>query len=72
MAAGGGSILSETQQVCDVDLYGHLYDDELDTLADALDRRLADPPAPPARPQRAPRGRGEVVPLHADRPGSLM
>jgi hypothetical protein len=42
MAAGGGSILSETQQVCDVDLYGHLYDDDLDALAAALDRRLAD------------------------------
>ncbi len=53
-----------------LDLYGHLYEDDLDTLADALDRRYAaattpgqkrperapnDSPAPLSRP-RAPRG----------------
>jgi hypothetical protein len=50
-----------------LDLYGHLYDDDLDALADALDRRLADSPAPPARPERAPKGRGEVVALQVNR-----
>ncbi len=59
-----------------LDLYGHLYEDDLDTLADALDRRYAaattplqkraervsnDSPAPLSRPQRAPKDSGDSV-----------
>jgi hypothetical protein len=44
-------------------LYGHLCDDDLDALADALDRRIAAAPAPPARPERSPNPRAGVVPL---------
>jgi len=58
-----------------LDLYGHLYEDDLDTLADALDRRYAaattsaqnrtegapnESPAPLSRPQALRR-------LHRDR-----
>ncbi len=59
-----------------LDLYGHLYEDDLDTLADALDRRYTtattpghsrpgrapnDSPAPLSRPQRAPKHSGDPV-----------
>lgn len=53
-----------------LDLYGHLYDDDLDALADALDRRIAHSVAPPPRPQRAPKGGGDVVRLPAVQPES--
>jgi integrase len=49
-----------------LDLYGYFYDDDLDALADALDRRIAAAPAP----QRAPNPRAGVVPLAARRPES--
>jgi integrase len=77
MISSGASIKAVQRQLghatatMTLDLYGHLYDDDLDALADALDRRLAESPAPPARPQRAPAGPGEVVPLQAGRPGTL-
>ena len=64
MISSGASIkavqrhLGHATATMTLDLYGHLYDDDLDALADALDRRLADSGAP----QRAPRGPGEVVP----------
>lgn len=76
MISSGASIKAVQRQLghatatMTLDLYGHLYDDDLDALADALDRRIADSPAPPARPQRASRGRGEVVDLPTDRPKS--
>ena len=61
-----------------LDLYGHLYEDDLDTLSEALDRRYitattpaqkrpqqgsSDSPAPLSRPERAPKGSGAVVEL---------
>lgn len=64
-----------------LDLYGHLYEDDLDTLSDALDRRYIaattptqerpergsnDSPAPLSRPQRAPKGDGAVLPIAVD------
>jgi integrase len=76
MISSGASIKAVQRQLghatatMTLDLYGHLCDDDLDALGDALDRRIADSPAPPARPQRAPRGRGEVVDLPTDRPES--
>lgn len=69
MISSGASIKAVQRQLghasatMTLDLYGHLYDDDLDALAEALDRRLADSPAPPARPQRAPKGLGQVVEL---------
>jgi len=77
MISSGASIKAVQRQLghatatMTLDLYGHLYDDDLDALADALDRRLAHSLAPPSRPQRAPRGQGEVVQLPTDRPESL-
>ena len=61
-----------------LDLYGHLYEDDLDALSEALDRRFWAPtsppverserapsvsPAPPPRPQRAPKGSATVLPI---------
>ena len=62
-----------------LDLYGHLYEEDLDALSEALDRRfsaatappaerashaMAGSPAPPARPQRAPRGSATVLEIN--------
>ena len=44
-----------------LDLYGHLYDDDLDVLADGLDCRLAESPAPPVRPAGSRAGRADAV-----------
>jgi integrase len=72
MISSGASIKAVQRQLghatatMTLDLYGHLYDDDLDALADALDRRLTDSPAPPARPERAPKGRGQIVLLQPD------
>ena len=64
-----------------LDLYGHLYEDDLDALSDALDRRYvaattplqtrpeqasSDSPAPLLRPQRAPEGAATVLPIDAN------
>ena len=61
-----------------LDPYGHLYEDDLDTLSNALDRRYitattphqtrpkqgsSDSPAPLSRPQRAPKGAATVLPI---------
>ncbi len=61
-----------------LDLYGHLYEDDLDALSEALDRRFtaatappetrahrasSDSPAPLSRPERAPEGSEAVVSL---------
>jgi integrase len=69
-----------------LDLYGHLYEDDLDALSEALDRRFAvaatpgndrparassDSPAPLSRPQRAPRGTAAVVSLDGHIPKTL-
>jgi hypothetical protein len=74
MISSGASIQAVQRQLghasatMTLDLYGHLYDDDLDALADALDRKLAESPAPPGRPERAPGGAGQVVPLPSARP----
>ena len=74
MISSGASIkvvqrrLGHASATMTLDLYGHLYEDELDALANALDRKLADSPAPPARPQRALGGDGAVVPIPSTRP----
>jgi len=58
MISSGASIKAVQRQLghasatMTLDLYGHLYDDDLDALADALDRKLAESPAPPMRPDR--------------------
>jgi hypothetical protein len=64
-----------------LDLYGHLYEEDLDTLSDALDRRYvaattppqtrpqqgsSDPAAPLSRPQRAPKRSGAVLLIAVD------
>ena len=63
MISSGASIKAVQRQLghasatMTLDLYGHLYDDDLDALADALDRKLAESPAPqcaPTAPGRAP------------------
>jgi integrase len=69
-----------------LDLYGHLYEDDLDALSEALDRRFAaatgtletrsgrtssDSPAPLSRPERAPRGSAAVVPIDGSVPKTL-
>ena len=67
MISSGASIKAVQRQLghasatMTLDLYGHLYDDDLDALADALDRKLAESLAPPVRPDRAPKGVGHVV-----------
>ncbi len=67
MISSGASIKAVQRQLghatatMTLDLYGHLYDDDLNELADALDRRLAAAPAPPARPERAPGASGRVI-----------
>ena len=77
MISSGASIkavqrqLGHTSATMTLDLYGHLYDDDLDALADALDRKLAEAPAPSMRPQRTPRGAGRVVPMPQARPETL-
>ena len=77
MISSGASIkvvqrqLGHATATMTLDLYGHLYDDDLDALADALDRRLAAAPAPPVRPQRAPGVSGQVVALQRPPPKSL-
>jgi hypothetical protein len=63
-----------------LDLYGHLYEDDLNTLSDALDRRFvaataplqtrpdqgsSDSPAPLSRPERAPERSAAVLPIDA-------
>ena len=70
-----------------LDLYGHLYEDDLDTLSDALNRRFvaattppqmrpqqgsSESPAPLSRPQRAPKGSGAVVELDAGTRNTLI
>jgi integrase len=70
-----------------LDLYGHLYEDDLDALSEALDRRFAaatappetrserassDSPAPLSRPERAPKGSGAVVELDGSTRNTLM
>ena len=63
MISSGASIKAVQRQLghstatMTLDLYGHLYDDDLDALADALDRRIAQSPAP----QRAPSAPRRVV-----------
>jgi len=69
-----------------LDLYGHLYEDDLDALSEALDRRFAaatsspeirserassDSPAPLSRPERAPEGFGAVAALDGHTPKAL-
>jgi integrase len=77
MISSGASIKAVQRQLghasatMTLDLYGHLYDDDLDALADALDRKLAESPAPPVRPDRAPKGAGHVVPMRSARPETL-
>ena len=70
-----------------LDLYGHLYEDDLDALSEALDRRFSaatSPPgerserapsvsgAPPARPQRAPKGSATVLSIEHRSSETLM
>jgi integrase len=70
-----------------LDLYGHLYEDDLDALSEALDRRYvaataprqtrpergsSDSPAPLSRPERAPKGSGAVVELDGSTRNTLM
>jgi integrase len=70
-----------------LDLYGHLYEDDLDALSEAMDRRYitaatppqtrsqqgsSDSPAPLSRPQRAPKGSGAVVELDGSTRNTLI
>lgn len=70
-----------------LDLYGHLYEDDLDALSEALDRRFAatailpptrpegtssDSPAPLSRPHRAPGTSAAVNPLDSHNPETLI
>jgi integrase len=70
-----------------LDLYGHLYEDDLDALSDALDRRYitattpaqkrpqqgsGESPAPLSRPERAPKGSGAVVELDGGTRNTLI
>ncbi len=70
-----------------LDLYGHLYEDDLDALSEALDRRFvaataplqtrpergsSDSPAPLSRPERTPKGSGAVVELDGSTRKTLM
>jgi hypothetical protein len=61
--------ITDASAAMTLDLYGHLYEDDLDALSEAMDRRYiaattplqarpergwSDSPSPPARPERAP------------------
>jgi integrase len=65
MISSGASIKAVQRQLghasatMTLDLYGYLSDDDLDALADALDRKLAESLAPPVRLEGRRAGRGD-------------
>ena len=74
MISSGASIKAVQRQLghasaaMTLDLYGHLYDDDLEALADALDQRYARRRAAHTRPKSG----GEVFHCDRDRRKALM